>query len=174
MALRRAVALDPLNYRSHASLGRGFLFLRRYPEALAAYKDAQALDPDNPFLNANIGLTYYLLGDAESARSSCLNKAEENAFAQFCLAITYNKLGRHADAEAMLAKMRASRGDSDALRYSGIYARWGNTARALDWLETAMRLRDPRLEFLKMDPIIDPLRNEPRFQAIKRALKFPD
>jgi TolB-like protein/tetratricopeptide (TPR) repeat protein len=172
-ALRRAVALDPLNYRSHGSLGRGFLFLRRYPEALAAYKDAQALDPDNPFLNANIGLTYYLLGDAESARSSCLNKAEENAFAQFCLAMTYDKLRRHADAEAILAKMRASRGDSDALRYSGIYAQWANTALALDWLETAMRLRDPRLEFLKMDPIMDPLRKEPRFQAVMRELKFP-
>ena len=174
IALRRAVALDPLNYRSHAVLGRGFLFLRRYAEALAAYKDAQALNPDNPVLNASIGLTYYLLGDAESARSSCLNRAEENAFGQYCLAITYDKLGRHADAEAILAKMRTARGDSDALRYSFIYARWGNTVRALDWLETAMRLRDPRLEFVKMDPIIDPLRNEPRFQAIERELKFPN
>jgi tetratricopeptide (TPR) repeat protein len=172
MALRRAVALDPLNHRSHTSLGRGFLFLRRYPEALAAYKDAQALHPDSPLLSANIGLTYYLLGDAESARSSCLT--EKSAFGQYCLAITYDRLGRHADAEAMLANMRTSRGDADALRYSCIYARWGNKARALDWLETAMRLRDPRLEFLKMDPIIDPLRNEPRFQAVMRELKFPD
>jgi len=174
IALRRAVALDPLNHRSHTSLARGFLFLRRYPEALAAYKDAQALDPDSPFLSANIGLTYYLLGDAESARSSCLNRAEENALGQYCLAITYEKLGRHADAAAILAKMRASRGDADALRYSLIYARWGNTVQALDWLETAMRLRDPRLEFVKMDPIIDPLRKEPRFQAIERGLKFPE
>jgi TolB-like protein/Flp pilus assembly protein TadD len=174
IALRRAVALDPLNYKSHSSLGRGFLFLRRYPEALAAFKDAQALNPDNPFLNAHIGLTYYLLGDAESARSSCLNKAGDDAFGQFCLAITYDKLGRHADAAVILAKMRASRGDADALRYSLIYARWGNTVRALDWLETAMRLRDPRLELLKMDPIVDPLRKEPRFQAIERELKFPN
>jgi hypothetical protein len=36
-----------------------------------------------------------------------------------------------------------------------------------------VRLRDPGLEFLKTDPLMDPLRQEPRFQAIERELKFP-
>jgi hypothetical protein len=49
----------------------------------------------------------------------------------------------------------------------------GNRAKALEWLETALRLRDPGLEFLKTDPLMDPLRQEPRFQAIERELKFP-
>jgi hypothetical protein len=35
-----------------------------------------------------------------------------------------------------------------------------------------MRLRDPGV-LLKTDPLMDPLRNEPRFQAIERQLKFP-
>jgi hypothetical protein len=30
------------------------------------------------------------------------------------------------------------------------------------------------MEFLKTDPLMDPLRQEPRFQAIERALKFPN
>ena len=37
-----------------------------------------------------------------------------------------------------------------------------------------MRLRHPGLANLKLDPLIDPLRQEPRFQAIERVLKFPD
>jgi hypothetical protein len=37
-----------------------------------------------------------------------------------------------------------------------------------------MRLRDSGLVFLKTDPLMDPLRKEPRFQAIERALQFPD
>lgn len=49
----------------------------------------------------------------------------------------------------------------------------GNTGEALNWLETALRLRDPYLATLKTDPRIDPLRKEPRFQAVERALKFP-
>jgi hypothetical protein len=37
-----------------------------------------------------------------------------------------------------------------------------------------MRLRDPGLANLKIDPLMDPLRKEPRFQAIERALNFPN
>ena len=55
-----------------------------------------------------------------------------------------------------------------------IYSEWGDTARALDWLETAVRRHDPYLIIVKMAPGFDPLRNEPRFQAIERALKFPN
>ena len=49
-----------------------------------------------------------------------------------------------------------------------------DAAATLEWLETAMRLRDSGLLDLKTDPLLDPLRHEPRFQAIERALKFPD
>jgi hypothetical protein len=37
-----------------------------------------------------------------------------------------------------------------------------------------MRNRDPYLAYTKVSFFFDPLRNEPRFQAIERALKFPD
>ena len=92
---------------------------------------------------------------------------------QQCLAVIYDKLGRHADAEAELAKMKAALGDAAAYQYATIYAQWGNRPKALEWLETALRLRDPGLVDLKTDPLLDPLRKEPRFQAIERELKFP-
>jgi hypothetical protein len=84
------------------------------------------------------------------------------------------KLGRRADAEAELAKLKESMGDGDAYQYATIYAQWGNRAQALEWLDTAMRLRDPGLVLLKSDPLFDPLRKEARFRAIERELKFPD
>jgi len=170
-ALRRAVALDPLNRQAHFSLANGLFFLGRYAESIAAYKDAEALDPAAPALYADIGLDYYGLGDFESARSSC-EKAPEDNDRWICLAMTYDKLRRHADAEATLAKIHAAEGDTGALAYCLIYAQWGNTARALDWLETAMRLRNPDLKQIK-HPVFDPLRKEPRFQVIERELKFP-
>jgi tetratricopeptide (TPR) repeat protein len=88
--------------------------------------------------------------------------------------VIYDKLGRHADAEAVLAKLRAWGGDTGAYQYATIYAQWGNRAKAVEWLETALRLRDPGLVYLKIDPLLDPLRKEPRFQAIERELKFPN
>jgi len=86
----------------------------------------------------------------------------------------YDRLGRHADAEAVLAKMKAALGDAVAYQYAEIYAQWGNRASALDWLATALRLRDSGLRQLKTDPLLDPLRKEPRFQAIERQLQFPN
>jgi hypothetical protein len=57
---------------------------------------------------------------------------------------------------------------------TAIYAQWGNTSQALGSLESAWRLRVPELRWLKTEPLMDPLRKEPRFQAVMRELKFPE
>ena len=85
----------------------------------------------------------------------------------------YDKLGRYADAEAVLSKMKAALGDTSAYQYATIYAQWGNQPKPLEGLATALRLRDPGLVYLKTDPLLDPLRKVPPFQAIGRELKFP-
>ena len=172
-AARRAVVLDPLARQSHSELGRALYFARRYEEAVAAFAEVISLEPDFKATYGERGLAYYGLGDLQSARGSCETKADEWGIQQ-CLAVVYYKLGRHADAEAEFAKMRAALGDDFAYQYATIFAQWGNRAQALEWLETALRLRDPGLEYLKTDPLLDPLRQEPRFQAIERELKFPN
>jgi hypothetical protein len=50
----------------------------------------------------------------------------------------------------------------------------GDTRKALEWLETAMRLRDPAFSYIRRDPLMDPLRKEQRYKAIERELKFPE
>jgi TolB-like protein/Flp pilus assembly protein TadD len=170
-AAHRAVVLDPLARESHLVLGRALYAARRYAEAVAAFAEVISLDPYK-ITYADRGLAYYGLGDLERARASCETTADYWASKQ-CLAVIYDKFGRHADAEAELAKLKAALGDTSAYQYATIYAQWGNRAKALEWLETALRLRDPGLELLKTDPLLDPLRKEPRFQTIERGLKFP-
>jgi TolB-like protein/tetratricopeptide (TPR) repeat protein len=165
---RRAVALDPLNPVSHQRLGETLIAARRYDEALAAFLQYESLDTTRDLQ----GQAHYFLGELESARSACEFKPTYWGN-QVCLAIVYDKLGRHADAEAMLGKMKVDYGDIAAYQYAEIYAQWGNTSAALDWLEKAFRLHDDGLLGLKTDPLLDPLRKEPRFQAIERELKFP-
>lgn len=53
-----------------------------------------------------------------------------------------------------------------------IYAQCGDMYRALAALDQAVRERDPYPEYVKTNPFLDPLRKEPRFQAIERELKF--
>jgi TolB-like protein len=171
--LRRAVTLDPLNALTHHLLGFGLYLAHRYQEARAANAEAISLDPDLLRAYEYSGLTDYQLGNLAEARATC--EARPNYWGtQWCLALTYQKLGRHADARAAVTKIQAMQGDTTAYQYSTIYAQWGETPKALEWLESAMRLRDPGLSLLKSDPLMDPLRKEPRYQAIERGLKFPE
>ena len=172
-AARRAVVLDPLGARSHFTLGQTLFLAHRYPEAVTAYNDALALEPDSADTYGWRGLAYYALANFDSARSSCVSKSDAWV-SLWCLAMAYDKLGRHADAEAVLAKLTAAFGDAPAYQDATIYAQWGDRAKALEWLEKALQVRDPGLAMLRVDPFLDPLRKEPRFQAIERELKFPN
>ena len=172
-AVRHAVALDPLNPRSQSQLGRALYFARRYRDAAAAFAELITLDPDNKFAFGARGLAEYGMRDLESARASCEAKPD-HWVSQWCLAMTYDKLGRRTDAEAALAKMKAVNGDAAAYQYATIYAQWGDSPKSLEWLDRAVRGRDPGLPNLKSDPLMDPLRKEPHFQAIERELRFPD
>ena len=171
-AARRLLVLDPLNSTNHFGLGTSLMFARRYDEAIRAFSDAKALGQDDVSLNMWLGMTYYFSGDFENARATCARAGEVNG--PWCLAMVFDKLGRHDEAEAMLAKLKAFAGDQFAEGYADIYAQWGDTSRALEWLETAMRNRDPYLAYTKINPFFDPLRKEARYQAIEQALKFPE
>jgi serine/threonine-protein kinase len=173
-AARRAAALDPLDVNTHLDLSGALLSARRYDEALAAYQDGLSLRPKDPTWLAGLGgLIYYALGDFEKMRAVCEGVGEAVKDSQDCLPLAYHKLGRQADAETELARFKASQGNAGAYGYATIYAQWGNTLKALEWLETALQLRDPHLINLKTDQLLDPLRQEPRFKAIERELKFP-
>jgi TolB-like protein/Flp pilus assembly protein TadD len=171
--LRRAVMLDPLNPRSHQLLGQGLYYSRRYDQAITAFTEAIALDHDFKDAYGARGAAYFVLGNLEHARDSCEIK-RDYWVSQSCLAVVYEKLGRRSDADLVLTAFQKASGDSAAYQYATIYAQWGNSGKALEWLETALRVRDPGLEFIKTDPLMDLLRKEPRFQAIERVLNFPN
>jgi TolB-like protein/Flp pilus assembly protein TadD len=172
-AIRRAVVLDPVNPRTQRALASVLRDSRRYPEAISAYQKALALDPTGVAVYLGSGMLYYMLSDFERARSLC-EPRRDHWRGQMCLALVYEKLGRHSDAQSMLAKVRARFGDSGAYGYTYTYAQWGDIPEALKWLETAYRLHDNDLLAIQGDPLMDPLRKEPRFQAIVRALKLPE
>jgi TolB-like protein len=171
--LRRAVTLDPLNANTHHLLGFGLYLAHQYEAARAANAEAISLDPDLARAYEFSGLSDYQLGNFDRARTTC--EARPNYWGtQWCLALAYQKLGRHPDARAEVKKIESSQGDTTAYQYATIYAQWGDIPKALEWLETAMRLGDPGLSLLRCDPLMDPLRKEPRYKAIERDLKFPE
>jgi len=170
---RHGVALDPLNPLSHRALGDTLRYARRYDEAIAAYQASIAADPEHAAeAYALRGLSYYLAGNLSLAQSSC-ETSPDFFRSRVCRAMVYGRLGRPVDAADVVAEIKQQGGDAAAYQYAEIYTQWGDRKAALDWLEKGMRLRDPGLVYLKTDPLMDPLRNEPRFQAVMRELKFP-
>src|SRR6202035_2076503 len=94
----RAVVLNPPARESHSVLSRALYAARRYEEAVAAFAEVISLDPDFKVTYGERGLAYYWLGDLQSARASCETKPDY-WLSQQCLAVIYDKLKKHADAE---------------------------------------------------------------------------
>ena len=179
-AARRGVAFDPLNPLTHLWLADALQKARRFEESIPIYRETLELDPR--YLAAvygQQGLSYYLLGDLQRAKTTCETPPQDWQ-SWVCLAMTYHKLRQRGEAAAQipkLAQVPARNGGSLvslAYQLGQIDAQWGDKEKALAWLEKALRLRDSGLPNLKTDPLLDPLRAEPRFQVIERALKFPD
>jgi TolB-like protein/Tfp pilus assembly protein PilF len=169
---QHAVTLDPVNASSYDQLGYVLLFGHHNREAIAAFDHALSLNPNIHWAHGMRGLAYLGLGELEAAQQSCTTPPL-SWVGQLCLAIVYDKLGHKAEAQALVAQMKAESGDSMAYQYASIYAQWGDVASALNWLDTAFRLKDPGFAWLKVDALLDPLRKEPRFQAIESKLAFP-
>jgi len=170
--LRRAIALDQLNPEAYGRLSIGLFYAHRYRQSIDAAERALQFNANDTAIKNFRGLNYLMLGDLDSARLSCATE-KRTWEGRLCLAIVYDKLHQQREAEAELAAMKAELGNSSAYQYAEIYAQWGDTARALDWLDVAYRLPDPGISTLKVDGLIDPLRKEPRLQQIERELKFP-
>jgi TolB-like protein len=172
--IRRAVALDPTQVWW---LGQALRYARRYDESIKAYEAAASLFDPGDGLKMYLMLDYYGLGEFQKA-ASMLEGLKEQAGEvdrQYYLAMVYHKLGRIGDAETLLKRLIVFRGEAVGYtELADIYAQWGNTAKALESLEKAVPGREPDLRYLKVDPFLDPIRNEPRYKAVERALKFPD
>jgi TolB-like protein/DNA-binding winged helix-turn-helix (wHTH) protein len=170
---QRAVALDPINGLSYMALGFAHYHARQYREAIEAFNRALSISPELGDATAFRGLSYRKLGQLDAASDSC-EHPPTNMYNLVCLAIVYHERGRLPEAEAALAKIKSTLGDAAAIQYAEIYAQWNDIPAALSWLDTAYRVRDVGLVSIKENVLVDPLRREPRFQAIERNLGFPN
>jgi eukaryotic-like serine/threonine-protein kinase len=170
---QRAVALDPINGLSYMALGFAYYYARQYHQAIEAFNRALSINPELGDATAFRGLSYRKLGQLDAASDSCASPPI-NTYNLVCLAIVYHEQGRIPEADAALAMIRRTLGEAAAIQYVEIYTQWNDVPAALSWLDTAYRVRDVGLVSLKRDVLLDPLRKEPRFQAIEGRLEFPN
>jgi tetratricopeptide (TPR) repeat protein len=90
------------------------------------------------------------------------------------LANAYARAGQKAEAEKILQKLiEFSKQQRGTYEVALVYAGLGEKDRAIGWLEKANQVRDKGMIYLKVDPTLDPLRSDPRFEALLRRMNFP-
>ena len=91
------------------------------------------------------------------------------------LAYAYASAGRRSDVLPMLeeVKQRTALMYVPLYRIAGTFLATGDKEHALEWLEKANTEDCGWMVWLKVDPVMDPLRSDPRFQSLLRNMKFP-
>ena len=168
---KRAVELDPLSLIINADLGSTLMLARRYDDAIAQLRTTIALDPNFAYAHWNLGEALYLKGDstgaiAEYEKAASLDNDPE---IQALLARAYAETGKKEQALEILRKLSETakhqfvRGYLFALIYIGL----GDKPMAIQYLERCSQERENiDLNWIKVDPLLDPLRGEPQFEAL--------
>ena len=91
------------------------------------------------------------------------------------LGYAYAMAGNRSDARAVIEKLKRSSGKSYVPAYyiASIYAALDEKNQAFAWLQRAYDQRDSQITYLLCDPFIDPLRSDPRFNALVRQVGLP-
>lgn len=174
----RAVDLDPLSPETNAYLGMVLYFAHRDVQAIEQLRKTTDLDPSYWFGHELLGASYEQQGQLPEAIAR-LQKAvklagfiaEPTAF----LAHLYAVSGRRAEAQKLLdtLKERSRETYVPTYAYAYIYAGLGEGDQALAWLESSYQARSTCMFYLKVNPLLESLRSDPRFQDLLRRMNFP-
>jgi adenylate cyclase len=169
--VRVAQDLDPLSPATHVNAAATLYAARRFGEAIDEARRSLDLAPE--FGNAVylIGLCEHFRGNSELALKHLARAGElspEHPSPASASGYVLAQVGRRDEALAFVAalKERATRGDVSPFDFAEAYTGLGETDLALEHLERSLDLRTPALLGIGSDPLFDPIRSEPRFQAL--------
>jgi adenylate cyclase len=171
---KKAIELDPLNSFFQAALAYFLYHARRYDDAIVQIKKTLELDPASTLARHLLGCCLLWKGDttgaiAEFQRSKIM---VAGAWYQGLLGYAYAISGDRPKAEQILRELEemAKRQYVSSTAFADIHLGLGEKEKALDWLEKSYQDQESACWYLKVDPIYDSVRNEPRFQPILKKI----
>jgi TolB-like protein/Tfp pilus assembly protein PilF len=172
---KRGVELDPLSLLDNRILGQAFYNARQYDQSIEQLRKTLDLDPNFPGLHRYLGEAYlqksmYKEGIAEIEKELMISPRSTGALSY--LAYGYALEGRKVEAQKVLVQLEElskQKYVSAAFR-AVIYVGLGEKDKAFEWLERAYEER--AMPTIKVNPIYDPLRSDPRFQDLLRRMNL--
>jgi TolB-like protein/Flp pilus assembly protein TadD len=170
-----AQQLDPLSPFVTANAGYPYYYARRYDEALEHYRRAVDLDPNYPWTHLWIGQAYVQKGmykEAIDAIDQAIRLSGGDIRAKATLGHAYGVADRQAEARAILDELKKRSAERYVSPYflALVYAGLSDADRALASLEAAYQERHPYLTLLRVEPVFDRLRSDPRFLELQKRI----
>ena len=170
-AIERALALDPLNPRTHRAAGSIDFAVRDYAGAAADFQRALQLNPTMSNANAFLGLSLIEAGKLTDARQA-IAREKSAMFRLTALAILEHRAGNQAAAERAYAELLSQVGDASLYQQAEVMAQFGRVDEAMALLSRARAIGDSGLIAVASDPLLDPIVKDARFGAFVRNLGF--
>jgi len=169
--IRVAHDLDPLSMIIREGVGYMHMICRDYPKSVAVYREITDMDPDFYKGFSSLGRVLSLMGKYDLAIAALQRARELGGQVPSILAALGEVLGRAGrieEARALLDELTALSQTRwvPATCFAILHLGLGDYSATLTFLETATNRREMPVTALKVHPLYDPLRSEPRFQRL--------
>jgi eukaryotic-like serine/threonine-protein kinase len=176
--MKKGQELDPLSLIINVAVGWALYFARQYDEAVEQLRQTVELDPNYPVTYWILGLLLrktgrYELAIAEGEKGVKLSGG--SPLMRAALAHTLGAAGRKTEALQILDELIELGKQKYVAPYffAGIYVGLGENDRAIEYLEQSHEEHSHWLIYLHIDPSMDALRDNPRFQDLLRRVGLP-
>jgi TolB-like protein/Tfp pilus assembly protein PilF len=167
----RGVDLDPVSWHSFHAEGFIYYYSRQYDQALSLIQRVRALQINPPDWSFLLGEVYAEKGMYPKSIAAFL-KSGDGVDTLGHLGNAYARAGQGAAAlkTVTVLQQRVQKDDVGRYEIALVYAGLGDKQEAFQWLEESYRAHDVGLIYLKIDPCLDPLRSDSRFDDLLRRV----
>jgi tetratricopeptide (TPR) repeat protein len=167
---QRMVQIDPLNPLSHRRLYYALFYDRQYDAAIGEAQRTLKLAPALWIPQYFIALSLILKNDPKAAQQYLDVLPADLTVRLAGEAIVAGRLGDRRRSDQKLDQLRSVYGDAASYQFAQAYAQRGEPDKAFAALDRGLKVDDPGLNTLRVDPLFDPVRKDSRFKTILTQL----
>lgn len=175
---KRAEELDPVSLEKISGTGQVLLISRRYDDAIEQIRRALEMEPNLGFAHWLLGLAYMYKGEYEPAIpefQKSIPFSGDSPDEPASLALAYAQSGNKAAARKILdeLKQQSKRKYIAPSVFASLHGALGESDQAFAWFDKAYEERDNLIILLKVEPMFDQFRSDPRFTNLLRRIGLP-